>query len=296
MLFASADIAVVTCWMRHPLRESGRMVDKVASHYAGGGDLARTIAEGLRRAGKDLDELSTADLATVDEFHIRGRKATLELAQSLGLAASAHLLDIGSGLGGPARTVAETYGCRVTGIDLTPAFCDAAAALSGWVGLGDRVAFRQGDATNLPFGDAEFAAAMTIHVAMNIAAKDRMYAEARCVLKPGGRFAAYDILKGEGGEVLFPVPWAREPSISHLATPDEMESLLTGAGSRILEVNDSTEESQQWFETMAARMAQAVPAVTFQSFLGDDFPTMARNQVSNLRDRRIRTVTYICES
>ena len=296
MLFASADIAVVTCWMRHPLRESGRMVDKVASHYAGGGDLARTIAEGLRRAGKDLDELSTADLATVDEFHIRGRKATLELAQSLGLAASAHLLDIGSGLGGPARTVAETYGCRVTGIDLTPAFCDAAAALSGWVGLGDRVAFRQGAATNLPFGDAEFAAAMTIHVAMNIAAKDRMYAEARCVLKPGGRFAAYDILKGEGGEVLFPVPWAREPSISHLATPDEMESLLTGAGSRILEVNDSTEESQQWFETMAARMAQAVPAVTFQSFLGDDFPTMARNQVSNLRDRRIRTVTYICES
>lgn len=272
------------------------MADKVASHYAGGGDLASTIAESLRKAGKDIGKLDTSDLATVDEFHIRGRKATLELAQSLGLIASAHVLDIGSGLGGPARTVAETYECRVTGIDLTQAFCDAAATLSDWVGLRDRVAFHQGDATSLPFRDAEFDAAMTIHVAMNIAAKDRMYAEARRVLKPGGRFAVYDVLQGEGGEVLFPVPWAREPSISHLATPDAMASLLSGAGFRILAVNDSTEESLGWFEAMAARMAKARPAVTFQSFLGDDFPTMARNQVSNLRDRRIRTVTYICEA
>jgi ubiquinone/menaquinone biosynthesis C-methylase UbiE len=272
------------------------MIDKVASHYAGGGDLASRIAESLRKAGKDTSKLGTADLATVDEFHIRGRKATLELAQSLGLIASAHVLDIGSGLGGPARTVAETYGCRVTGIDLTQAFCDAAATLSGWVGLRDRVTFRQGDATSLPFGEAEFDAAMTIHVAMNIAAKDRMYAEVRRVLKPGGRFAVYDVLQGEGGEVLFPVPWAREPSISHLATPSAMESLLAGAGFRILTVNDSTEESLEWFKAMAARMAQASPAVTFQSFLGEDFPTMARNQVSNLRDRRIRTVTYICQA
>jgi ubiquinone/menaquinone biosynthesis C-methylase UbiE len=272
------------------------VVDKVASHYAGDGDLAGIIAEKLRQAGKDLGQLRTADLASVDEFHIRGRKATLELAQLLGLGAADHLLDIGSGLGGPARAIAETCGCRVTGIDLTPAFCDAANVMSGWVGLGDRVTCRQGDATALPFGDATFDAAMTIHVAMNIAAKDRMYAEARRVLKPGGRFAVYDVLQGEGGEVVFPVPWAREPSISHLATPAQMEALLTGAGFRITAVNDSTEESQQWFEAMAARMAQSAPAVTFQSFLGDDFPTMARNQVRNLRERRIRTVTCICQA
>lgn len=272
------------------------MGDNVVSHYAAGGDLAHAIAASLVKAGKDMSKLTTADLGTVDEFHIRGRKATLELAQSLNLSDVSHVLDIGSGLGGPARTVAETYGCRVTGIDLTPSFCDAAATLSSWVGLGDRVAFRQGDATNLPFGNAEFDAAMTIHVAMNIAAKDKMYAEARRVLKPGGRFAVYDVLQGEGGEVLFPVPWAREPTISHLATPDAMKSLLAGAGFNIVDVQDSTEESQSWFEAMAARMAQSMPPVTFQTFLGDDFPLMARNQVSNLRDRRIRTVTYICEA
>ena len=272
------------------------MVDKVASHYAGGGDLASAIAGSLRKAGKDIGKLTTADLGTVDEFHIRGRQATLELARSLNLSADSGVLDIGSGLGGPARTLVETYGCRVTGIDLTQAFCDAAATLSGWVGLSDRVAFRQGDATSLPFADGEFDAAMTIHVAMNITRKDRVYAEAKRVLKPGARFAVYDILQGEGGDVLFPVPWAREPSISHLATLDAMQSLLTGAGFKIVDVQDSTEQAQRWFEAMAARMAQgAVPAVTFQAFLGNDFPEMVRNQVTNLRDRRIRTVTYVCQ-
>ena len=270
------------------------MSDAVASHYAGEGNLAEAIAQKLAQAGKDVARLGTADLATVDEFHIRGRKATLELAQMLGLDAGSHLLDIGSGLGGPARTIAEAHGCRVTGIDLTQAFCDAATVLSGWVGLGERVAFRQGDATALPFEDGSFDAAMTIHVAMNIAAKDRMYAEARRVLKPGGRFGVYDVLQGEGGTVHFPVPWAREPSISHLATPDEMVELLTAAGFGIEATVDSTEESEAWFEAMAARMSRSAPAVTFQTFLGGDFPAMARNQVANLRERRIRTVTYIC--
>jgi ubiquinone/menaquinone biosynthesis C-methylase UbiE len=258
--------------------------------------LASTIAESLRSAGKDIRRLTTADLAAGDEFHIRGRKATLELAQSLDLTANSYVLDIGSGLGGPARTLAETYGCRVTGIDLTQAFCDAAATLSGWVGLGDRVTFQQGDATSLPFADAHFDAAMSIHVAMNIASKDKMYAETRRVLKRGSRFGVYDILQGEGGEVLFPVPWAREPSISHLVTSDAMQSLLTGAGFKIVDVQDSTAESQHWFEAMTARIAQgAAPVLTFRAFLGKDFPEMARNQVNNLRDRRIRTVSYVCQ-
>lgn len=272
------------------------VTDSVARHYGGGGDLAAAIADSLRRAGKDLGLLTTADLATVDEFHIRARKATLEVAGFLDLSGSSRVLDIGCGLGGPARTLAETFGCHVTGIDITQAFCDAATTLSDWVGLTDRVDFRQGDATNLPFGDAEFDAAMTIHVAMNIAAKDRMVAEAKRVLKPGGRFVAYDVLQGEGGEVLYPVPWAREPSISHLATPETMRTLLSDAGFRILQVEDSTEAGQLWFEEMAARLANSAPAVTFQAFLGNDFPAMARNQVINLRERRIRTVTYVCEA
>ena len=272
------------------------MSDSVPNHYGNRDGLAAAIAASLRRAGKDLGSLAATDLATVDEFHIRGRKATLEHGVQMALTPASRVLDIGAGLGGPARTLAEAHGCHVTGIDLTPAFCEAARELSHWVGLADRVSFDVGDATNLPYAAASFDAAMTIHVAMNIATKDRMYAEARRVLKPGGRFAVYDVLQGEGGGVHYPVPWARDASISHLATPEEMVALLTGAGFRILSSDDSTEASQTWFEDMAARMSAKAPAVTFQTFLGNDFPAMAKNQVANLRERRIRTVTYICQA
>jgi ubiquinone/menaquinone biosynthesis C-methylase UbiE len=273
------------------------MTDQVARHYADDVGLADAISEKLRSNGKDVTKLTTADLAIVDEFHIRGRKATLELAEQMNLGARSEVLDIGSGLGGPARTLAETYGCRVTGIDLTQPFCEAATAMSNWVGLGDQVSFKQGDATHLPFEDRTFDAAMTIHVAMNIAAKDKMYLEARRVLKPGGIFAVYDVLQGEGGEVLYPVPWAREPSISHLATPEQMKTLLTGAGFTLLDVQDSTEESQSFFEKMTEQMAKTgAPPVIWQLFLGADFPLMARNQVRNVTERRIRTVSYICRA
>jgi ubiquinone/menaquinone biosynthesis C-methylase UbiE len=271
------------------------MTDRVASHYSDKLNLADLIAQDLASGGKNIETLTTADLATVDEFHIRGRKATLELAEQMNLNADSHVLDIGSGLGGPARTLAETYGCRVTGIDLTQAFCDAAVAMSDWVGLGKLTSFQQGDATNLPFADNHFDAAMTIHVAMNIAAKDKLYAEARRVVKPGGIFAVYDVLQGEGGEVLYPVPWARDPSISHLATPDSMKSLLTAAGFTLLNIHDSTDESQSFFERLTARMAKTgSPAVGWRLFLGEDFPVMAQNQVRNVTERRIRTVSFIC--
>lgn len=271
------------------------MDNLVARHYGGEGDVAEAIAASLRNAGKDMTRLTTADLASVDEFHIGGRAATLELARHLKLGPSSRVLDIGSGLGGPARTLAETYSCHVTGVDLTPAFCSAASTLSAWVGLSEHIGFQQGDATALPFGDSTFDAAMTIHVAMNIAAKDRMYQEARRVLRRGAHFGVYDVLQGEGGDVLYPVPWARQPSISHLVTPTEMSDLLSRAGFSIAETRDSTEESQRWFETLAARTAKSAPPVTFRLFLGDAFPEMAMNQVQNLKERRIRTVSYICK-
>lgn len=273
------------------------MSEKVSGHYSGGGDLAASIAQGLREAGKNLDELKTTDLSAIDEFHFRGREATLQLARRMKLDADALVLDIGSGLGGAARTLAGEYGCRVVGIDLTDAFCEAATILSEWTGLAERTEFLRGDATDPPFADRQFDAAITLHVAMNIAAKDRLYEQARRVLKPGAIFALYDILQGEGGEALYPAPWAREASISHLATPEEMERLLVGAGFRILSVEDSSDASLEWIETRTARRkaAETTP-ITTQLLFGDGFAEMVDNQVIGLRERRIRTVSFICEA
>ena len=138
------------------------------------------------RAGLDRTTLRPADLAPVDEFHIRGRAASLEIVEALDLTADSHVLDLGSGLGGPARTLAELTGCTVTGVDLTPEFCEVATALSEWTGLSDRTRFQVGDATATGLPDAAVDAALTVHVAMNIADKPALYAEAFRVLRPGG--------------------------------------------------------------------------------------------------------------
>jgi SAM-dependent methyltransferase len=205
-----------------------RVNEVIQTHY-GRPDVGSVILAALEKAGKDLDHLTPEDLAPVDEFHIRGRAATLELARAAGLDENKRVLDVGSGLGGTSRCLAREFGCRVTGIDLTEEYCRAAAMLSAKVGLADLVDYRQGDATNLPFDDASFDVVWTEHVAMNIPGKHRLYQEMHRVLKPGGTLAIYDILAGPSGAVLFPVPWARTPDTSFLVQPNELRKLLEDA-------------------------------------------------------------------
>lgn len=269
--------------------------DRVSNHYSGGGGLADRIEAGLQRGGVDLLKLRAADLEAVDEFHFRGREASLELLAEMNLEPNSSVLDIGSGLGGVARAIAEKVGCHVTGVDLTQEFCEAATRMSAWVKLGDKTEFIQGDATNLPFLDSQFDGAVTVHAAMNIPDKKKMYEEARRVLKPGATFAIYDILQGEGGEILYPAPWASESSISHLVTPEEMIASLSGAGFRILHEVDSTSESFRWLRERTERPKPTnSPPATTQLLFGKSSQEMTRNQLIGLRERRMLTYTVIC--
>jgi ubiquinone/menaquinone biosynthesis C-methylase UbiE len=270
-------------------------MNRVSGFYSGAGGLVASISAALDAAGLDRTALRPADLAPLDEFHIRGRAASLEIIEALGVTAGSDVLDLGSGLGGPARTLAESTGCTVTGIDLTAEFCEVATALSEWTGLSKRTRFQVGDATATGLPDAAVDAALTVHVAMNIADKHALYAEAFRVLRPGGRFVVYDVTQGEGGDVYYPVPWADDPSTSFLATPGEMRELLLTAGFDVISEVDSSDESLVWFQQTRARIQRdGPPPVTFAAFLGDAFAQMAANQVSNLAERRIRTVMFAC--
>ena len=253
------------------------------------------VSSTLEAAGLDRATLRTADLAPLDEFHIRGRAASLEIIEALSLAAGSHVLDLGSGLGGPARTLAELTGCTITGIDLTPEFCEVATALSEWTGLSESTRFHVGNAMATGLPDAAVDAALTVHVAMNISDKHTLYVEAFRVLRPGGRFVVYDVLQGEGGDVQYPVPWANDSSTSFLATPEQMRQLLPAAGFEVISEIDSSDESLVWFQQMRDRIQRdGPPAVTFAAFLGDEFGQMTANQLTNLAERRIRTVMFTC--
>lgn len=261
--------------------------DAVNIHY-GRPDLATIILTALEKAGADIQKLSLEELAPIDEFHIRGRAATLELAKAAGLRSTMRVLDIGSGIGGTSRYLAKEFGCRVTGVDLTNEYCQVAALLTAKVGLDELVDYRQGDATNLPFEDNEFDVVWTEHVAMNIPDKHRFYSEIYRVLKPGGTLAIYDVLCGTSTTVLFPVPWARTPDTSFLVSPEQLRDLLRDAGFTITDWKDTTAEARKWFVNLAERISrEGFPILGFHLLMGDDFRTMAQNQGRNLEEGRI---------
>ena len=269
---------------------------RVAEHYARG-DVGAAIIAALEAAGKDVSRLSLDDLAQVDEFHARGRAATVELMAALGLSAGMRVLDVGSGVGGPSRYVAATYGCHVVGIDLTEEFCRAAALLSERAGLGDRTEYRPGDALATPFADGAFDAAYTQHVAMNIADKAGLYAEVSRVLKPGARFGIYDLLQGDGGEVLYPVPWARDPATSFVVRPGELRALLEAAGFDVVSWRDTAAEARLWLEQMHARMAEPDPPPnTLRLLFGDEAQAMVQNLSRNLLEERVVPTEAICRT
>lgn len=264
-----------------------RVNKAIQTHYARS-DMGNIILAALEKAGKDANRLTLEDLAPVDEFHIRGRAATLELARAAGLDAAKRVLDVGSGVGGTSRCLAKEFGCRVTGIDLTEEYCRAAELLTAKIGLADLVDYRQGDATNLPFDDASFDVVWTEHVAMNIPDKSRLYREMHRVLKPGGTLAIYDVLAGPSGSVLFPVPWARTPDASFLVRPDELRKLLEAAGFMVTSWSDTTEAARAWFVSLAEKIRkEGLPPLGFHVLLGADFQAMAQNQRQNLEEGRI---------
>lgn len=264
-----------------------RINETIQTHYASR-DIGSVILAALEQAGKDLNHLTPEDLAPIDEFHIRGRTATLELAHVADLNAHMRVLDVGSGIGGTSRCLAKEFGCRVTGIDLTDEYCRAATTLTAKVGLSDLVDYHQGDATSLPFNDGVFDTVWTEHVSMNIPDKPRLYKEMYRVLKPGGTLAIYDILAGPFGPVLFPVPWARTPDTSFLVTPNELRDLLVDAGFTISNWTDTTEIARTWFVALAEKIRKnGFPPLGFHILLGSDFQEMAQNQGRNLQEGRI---------
>jgi ubiquinone/menaquinone biosynthesis C-methylase UbiE len=261
--------------------------NNIEQHYTRQ-DLGNVILAALENAGKDVNNLKAEDLAPIDEFHVRGRKATIELARDAGLGLDMHVLDVGSGVGGPSRYIAQEFGCRVTGIDLTEEYCLAAQMLALRIGLSNLVTYRQGDACALPFPDAAFDVVWTQHTAINIPDKTTLYREMFRVLKNGGTLAIYDILAGPASPIHFPVPWARLPEDSHLVTADELRPLLEKSGFTIASWKDTTDVALAWFTNVSKKIQQSgLTPLGIHVLLGDDFKLMARNQRKNLEEDRI---------
>ncbi|TGQ94112.1 methyltransferase domain-containing protein [Mesorhizobium sp. M8A.F.Ca.ET.208.01.1.1] len=258
----------------------------IARHYEISG-LEERILAALAGAGVDVAHLRAGDLEAVDEFHIGGVAATRDLIGQLGLKPGARLLDIGSGIGGPARFVANNAGVDVTGIDLTQSYVDIATSLSRRTGMAGKTHFVQGSALDMPFAKAGFDAAMILHVGMNLPDKAKLMSEAARVLKPGGVFAVYDVMRLKDDDLTYPLPWASNETISFVATPDDYRSAAAAAGFSVTAERQRGAFAIEFFAAMRARLAAAQaegrkPSPGLGLVMGEDARTKMANLIAAL--------------
>lgn len=231
---------------------------QVARHYTHG-SLEHAIIAALRAAGKDPDALSIDDLSELDELHSGWRPATAELAADLDLGPGLELLDVGSGLGGPARFFAQAHGCRVTGLDVTEELVQVAGVLTARSGLDARVRFLHGSALALPFGNASFDRATLIHVGMNIEDKGTLFSELRRVLRPGGALCVYDVMRLTPAPLPYPLPWAETEAASFVEPPEAYRRLLAEQGFTLERERSRREQTLELARAMRARAAAEGP-------------------------------------
>jgi SAM-dependent methyltransferase len=269
---------------------TGSVEATVAAHYGGAG-LHERIVERLAEAGIARGAITAEHLKAVDEFHIGGAEATAALLDQLAIGPETRVLDVGSGIGGPARMIAARFGARVTGIDLTPDFVETARRLTEMVGL--EADFVQGSALDLPFAAESFDLATLLHVGMNIADKPRLFAEVARVLVPGGTFAVYEVMRF-GAHPAFPLPWAADAGSSFLETPESYLAAAEAAGFALAGRRGRGEAATAFFARMQAQMAgKAPPVVGLPLLLGPEAPVKVGNMMAAVAAGDIQPVEMI---
>ena len=250
--------------------------------------LYEAILERLQAQSLDLTQISRKDIAAVDEFHVRGAEVSKEIAQAHDLQGK-YLLDVGCGIGGPCRMLADEFNCKVEGIDLNPEFIRTAQKLTSLVGLEDKIGFQVANALELPFEDNSFDVVWTQHVQMNIADKASLYAEIKRVLQSQGAFIYYDIFQGNNGPVDFPVPWADTSSISHLMSSRDLDKLLAELGFKRMETKDQTQAGIQFFLKVLERIKQfGPPSLGVGLLMGETAKVKLGNVLQGLQEDKIR--------
>jgi len=269
--------------------------DRAISDHYQHGDLLNAIKNALEQLGKTTDTITIDDLALVDEFHIGGRVATENILGQIRISKHDHVLDVGCGLGGAARFVAKKFNSKVTGIDLTQEYIDTGNELCSWLGLDKQITLQQGSALSMPFEEGTFDCGYMMHVGMNIENKAQLFKEIFRVLRPGSSFAIYDVMRIINGELVYPVPWAADKSLSSLASLAEYKNALGVAGFNISSEYNRSKFATQFFEQLQKNNAvnSGPPALGLHTLMKDTTAKKISNMINNIAANYIAPVELI---
>lgn len=268
--------------------------EKVAGHYATG-DLLDRIDKAIAEMGADPAHLTFDDLKPVDEFHTGGIEATTALLDQLDITPEMVVVDLGCGLGGTARHIVHRHGSMVHGVDLTEDFVAVGRALNERLHVEARIDLKVGSATNLPFEDGMADLVTMFHVGMNIADKKQLFAEAARILKPGGHFALFDVMRAKNEEALiFPLPWSSVPETSHVDAPDVYRAAASAAGLTRVTERERRQFALDYFTQVFERIAANGPApLGIHLLMEDAAGEKIKNYVANVEAKRIAPVEMI---
>ena len=269
---------------------------KVSQHYTHGG-LTAAIEQGVVALGKTTDSITIDDLGAVDEFHIGGRVASIAFLDQLGLSGDEHVLDVGCGLGGASRFVESRYGTRISGIDITAEYIETGRDLCAWLGLEHRISLHHGSVLEMPFEDRSFDHGYMMHVGMNITDKASLFAEVARVLKAGGNFGVYDVMRIGDGELAFPVPWATTAEISVVSSPSDYKESLIAAGFTVVAERNRHAFALEFFDELRAKVAAAggPPPLGLHLLMGESAPIKRKNMIENISAGRLAPVEIIAQ-
>lgn len=268
------------------------LAKRVEDHYATENLLVRIDAAlaDLGASPTDPDALKP-----VDEFHTGGREATEALVSHLDIHPGMRVLDIGAGIGGTARLIARAHKVHVTGVDLTRSYVDVAKALNTRTGMDDDVTMMVGSALDLPVAAGSFDVAVMLHVGMNIDDKPHLMREVARVLKPGGHFALFDVMRDrDDGPLAFPVPWSTLPETSFVDHPLAYITAAEGAGLVAEHRRERRDFTLAFFErVMKATAEKGQPPLGIHLLMGATAGEKIRNYVANVQAHRIAPVEMI---
>jgi ubiquinone/menaquinone biosynthesis C-methylase UbiE len=260
------------------------------------GDIHSRIHLAMTKANLIDKKLEIEELFSIDQYHARGIAATFDLAKRMPIKKNQSILDIGCGLGGPARYYAKEFQCIITGIDITPSFIEIGNEFNKITSMSNKVKLKIGDGEILDFKNEIFDGAYSLHVTMNISDRKKFFSEAFRVLKKGSFFAFTEHGLGAEGNPIFPLPWADTEEMSYLMPLEQTILLLKEIGFSNIEIIETGEKYISGYEKLTKSSSEKnKPILGIHVIGGESMQARSVNSMKSIRENRTLPFEIVCK-